>query len=441
MPTIELDHVSKIEGHAKLNIKIEENKLKNLELEIFEGARFFENILKEKKYDELPLISSRICGVCSPAHTLTSILAIEDAFGIKPGSQVKLLRELLSIGGLIQSHVLHLYFLVLPEYTGYGSALQMASKYKQEIHRALKIKRLGNRIVTVIGGRDIHPLTTIVVGFSKAPSLQDLKSLMDELEAVQEDAFKTFELFSSLSFPDFEHESTYMAIQGNNLLGDKISYLKNGTPGHFPHDYEKYIKEYFQHDSTAEFVVIEGKGYTVGPQARMNVNWGYQDKELRNLLKFQSPSHSPFSNVICQGFEIMSCIKRAMEIVNELIENPINTEPPKEVKPKASTGIGVIEAPRGLLFHKFSFDENGYCTYANVTTPTSQNLRTIEDCLEAFVKAHLHLPKEELLGLFKASVFASLTLIFLSRFNNRGGKNKKSANNANAMIIVVRIPI
>ena len=187
MPTIELDHVSKIEGHAKLNIKIEENKLKNLELEIFEGARFFENILKEKKYDELPLISSRICGVCSPAHTLTSILAIEDAFGIKPGSQVKLMRELLSIGGLIQSHVLHLYFLVLPEYTGYGSALQMTSKYKQEIDRALRIKRLGNRIVTAIGGRDIHPLTTVVGGFSKFPSLQGLKSLMDELEDVQED--------------------------------------------------------------------------------------------------------------------------------------------------------------------------------------------------------------------------------------------------------------
>ncbi len=308
------------------------------------------------------------------------------------------MRELLTVGGLLQSHAMHLYFLVLPEYLGYGSALQMIPKYQREIDTALRIKRLGNNILTVIGGRDIHPLTTIVGGFSKAPTLQDLKSLMDKLESAREDAYKTFKLFSSLTFPEFEHESTYMAIHSNSLLGNKISYLKNGNLEHFPHDYESYIEEYFQHDSTAEFVVVGGKGYTVGAQARLNVNWELQDRELRSLLNVHHPSHSPFSNIVFQSFEVMSSIKRAMEIVKELLENSISTEPPKEVKPRASTGIGVVEAPRGLLFHKYSFDEKGYCTYANVTTPTSQNLRMIEDCLEAFVKAHLYLPKEELIG-------------------------------------------
>jgi coenzyme F420-reducing hydrogenase alpha subunit len=398
MTTIALDHISKIEGHAKLNIKVEKGELENLDLEIFEGARFFENILRERKYDELPLISSRICGVCSPSHTLTSIQAIEDAFGISPRREVELMRELLTIGGLLQSHALHLYFLVLPEYLGYGSALQMTPKYQKEINRALRIKRLGNKILTVVGGRDIHPLTAVVGGFSKTPTLADLKSLMDKLDSIQKDAFKTYELFSSLTLPDFQHKSTYMAIHSNNFLGDKISYLKNGTLEHFPHDYEMFIKEYFQHDSTAEFVVVEGRGYTVGAQARLNVNWELQDNELRSLLKVQHPSHSPFSNIVFQSFEVMSGVKRAMEILKELVENPISTEPPKEVKPRASTGIGVVEAPRGLLFHKYSFNEKGYCTYANVTTPTSQNLRMLEDCLEAFVKANLHLPKEELIG-------------------------------------------
>ncbi|UCB45963.1 MAG: Ni/Fe hydrogenase subunit alpha [Spirochaetota bacterium] len=397
MSTISLDHISKIEGHASLNIKIEKNELKNLELEMVEGARFFENILKGKKYDELPLISARICGVCSPAHTLTAVRAVEDAFGINPNKTVKLLRELLAIGGLLQSHILHLYFLLLPGCLGYGSALQMIPKYQKEINRALKIKRLGNRIMTAIGGRDIHPLTVVAGGFSKYPSSEDLKSLMEELKVVQEDALKTFDLFSRLTFPNFEHKSTYIAVHGKNLLGDKISLLENAIPKQFPHDYEEYMKKYFQHDSTAEFVVIEGKGYTVGAQARLNVNWNLQDKELRDLLKVKSPSHSPFSNVVFQSFEIMSGVKRAIEIINELIENPINTDPPKEVKPKASTGIGVMEAPRGLLFHKYTFDEHGYCTYANVTTPTSQNLKMLEDCLEAFVKAHLHLPKDTLI--------------------------------------------
>jgi coenzyme F420-reducing hydrogenase alpha subunit len=394
MPTIELDHVAKIEGHAKLNLRIEKNELKNLELEIFEGARFFENILKGRKYDELPSITARICGVCSPSHTLASIRAIEDAFEIHPSRQTKLLRELLAIGGFIQSHVLHLYFLALPDYVGFGSALQMTGKYKQEIHRALKIKRAGNRIVTAIGGRDIHPLTAVVGGFSRVPSAEDLKSLRDELAGIQEDASKTVKLFSDLSFPDFQYESTYMALHGKDLIGEKISYLRDGKIEHYPHDYEEYIKEFFQHDSTAEYVVVEGKGYIVGAQARMNVN--SHNSELRDLLKVELPSHSPFSNIVFQSVEILSSVNRGEEILGELLDTPIKEQSPKQVSPRSSTGIGVIEAPRGLLFHKYSFDGEGYCSYANVTTPTSQNLRMMEDCLKSFVSGHLDLTEEEL---------------------------------------------
>ena len=397
MPTIALNHIAKIEGHANLFIKIDKNELKKLELEIIEGARFFENILKGKKYDELPLISSRICGVCSPAHSIASIRAIENAFGIEPNSDVKLLRELLSIGGLLQSHVMHLYFLVLPDYLGYDSALQMSLKYKEEIDRALKIKRLGNLMLNVIGGRDIHPLTTVVGGFSKAPSQEKLSLLKDELEACQEDAMKTFKLFSGLSYPDFKFASTYMALHGTDLVSDSISCLKNKTLNHLPHDHEKYMKEYLQHDSTAEFVVVEGKSYTVGPQARLNVNWELQDKDLRKLMKIEIPAYTPASNVFFQSFEIVSGIKKSLSILEKLIKHPIEVNPPSDIKPKTATGTGVVEAPRGLLFHKFSFDRHGYCTYANVTTPTSQNLRMIEDCLEAFVSQNLHMPKEDLL--------------------------------------------
>ena len=172
MATTTLEHVAKIEGHAGLKLKINNGLLESLELEIFEGARFFENILKNKKYDELPLITARICGVCSPAHTLASIQAIEAAFGIRPNRGVKLLRELLAIGGLIQSHVMHLYFLVLPDYVGFDNALHMRSEKKREIEHALKLKRLGNRIVETVGGRDVHPLTAYVGGFSRYPSIR-----------------------------------------------------------------------------------------------------------------------------------------------------------------------------------------------------------------------------------------------------------------------------
>jgi coenzyme F420-reducing hydrogenase alpha subunit len=188
-----------------------------------------------------------------------------------------------------------------------------------------------------------------------------------------------------------------MAMRGRHLLGGRISALRNGQLEHLPHDYEGYIKEYLQHDSTGEFVVLEGKAYAVGPQARMNVNWDLQEKELRGQLPIKAPAHSPFCNIVFQSLEIVTGLKRAAKIVSQLIEAPVRAEKPKRVKPRASTGVGVVEAPRGLLFHKYSFDDDGYCTYANVTTPTSQNLRNMEACLRTFVRAHLHLPEEELI--------------------------------------------
>jgi coenzyme F420-reducing hydrogenase alpha subunit len=284
--------------------------------------------------------------------------------------------------------------LVLPDYAGFGSALQMTGKHKQEVHRALKIKRAGNRIVTAIGGRDIHPLTAVVGGFSRIPTEEDLQSLKDELIGIEEDARKTVELFSGLSFPDFEHKSVYMALHGKTLLGEKIGFLRNGKIEQYPHDYEQYIKEFLQHDSTAEYVVVEGKGYFVGAQARMNVN--SHSRDLRDELKLLLPSHSPFANITFQGIEILSSVRRGIEILDELLVSSIKDESPRPVNPRPSTGIGVVEAPRGLLFHKYGFDEQGHCTYANVTTPTSQNLRFMEDCLKSFVGDHLHLPKDDL---------------------------------------------
>jgi sulfhydrogenase subunit alpha len=397
MPIVELDHIAKIEGHANLIINIEHNELKKLELDIIEGARFFENILKGKKFDELPLIASRICGVCSPAHAIASIQAIEAAFDIEPNEDVKLLRELLNIGGYLQSHALHLYFFVLPDYLGHDSVLHMTPKYKKEIERALRMKRAGNRILNVVGGRDIHSLTAVVGGFSKAPAKQSMESLVDELKAVQDDAAETYKLFSSLSYPDFEYASGYMALQGAEQTGDAIGFLEDGRLKQLPGDYETYMKEYFQHDSTAEFVVIEGKGYTVGPQARMNVNWEAHDKELMSQLSMPMPNYSPYSNVLFQSFELISEIERAISIVSGLCKHRIDVNLPNGIAPKPAAGIGVVEAPRGLLFYKFAFDERGYCTSAKVTTPTSQNLRMIEDCLQEFVSQHLHMSKENLI--------------------------------------------
>src|SRR3989338_7286957 len=156
--TIKLDYITKIEGHANLMVKVEKGIVKKAHLEVFEGARFFEGILKGRKYNEAPTLTSRICGVCPVAHQVTSLRAIENALKINVSEQTKKLRELLLIGQIFQSHLLHLFFLALPDYLGYESAIQMAKKHKETLKKALALKKLANRIIYVIGGREIHPV-------------------------------------------------------------------------------------------------------------------------------------------------------------------------------------------------------------------------------------------------------------------------------------------
>ena len=176
--TIKLDHITKIEGHAKLTIQIVKNKLKKVKLDVYESARFFESLVLCRKYDQLSPLTSRICGTCSPSHAITSLLATENAFKIKVSEQTKTLRDLLMYGTIIQNHAMHLYLLVLPDYFGYDSAIEMASKYKKEVLMGLSLKKLGNELVTVVGGREIHPISAVIGGFSKIPEQDKLKELL-----------------------------------------------------------------------------------------------------------------------------------------------------------------------------------------------------------------------------------------------------------------------
>jgi len=201
--TIKMDYVTKIEGHAKLSIKIRKKQIKEVSLNLFEGARFFEGILKGKKYNDISPISSRICGVCSPVHGLTALKAVENAFNVKVSKQTNLLREMMHLGGIIQSHALHLYFLALPDYYGFESALQMASKHKNKIIKALRLKQLGNALVSEIGGRDIHPFTSVLGGFSRIPKQETWCLLLDKLKRSRKDAVDTVNLFLSLKYPEY----------------------------------------------------------------------------------------------------------------------------------------------------------------------------------------------------------------------------------------------
>ncbi len=223
---IKIDHVAKIEGHAELSIKIQDGKLKHSRFKVLEGARFFEQIIVGRNYDEVPYMTSRICGVCSPIHVVTSCMAVENAFNVKITKQSKLLRELIVHGGNIQSHAMHLYYLALPDYLGFESAISMMSKYKKEINNALTLKRLGNKIIQVVGGREVHPITCIPGGFTKTPSQDKLNEILKELKSVKNIVKATATLFQSLKYPNFEMNTEYFALEGENsypFFGSKIA--------------------------------------------------------------------------------------------------------------------------------------------------------------------------------------------------------------------------
>ncbi len=394
MKTIKLNHITKIEGHAKLHIVVDKGKVKKASLKIFEGSRFFEGILKGKMWNDLPNITSRICGVCSPVHTITSVKAVEAAFGVKVSKQTKLLRELIIIGGHIQSHVLHLYFLALPDYTGYGNALDMLPKYKKEIERALRIKQAGNAMVDLLGGRDIHPIAVIPGGLSRIPEQKAIDCLLKQLQSIKKDALNTIKLFSSLKYPEMEHKKLLVALHGGPYFDSTDIITCQEDKCMRTKDYEKHFKEFFQEGSTAEFVSIKGKSYMVGALSRIYNN---KEKLSKQSLKFAkqilNKKYSPYMNNIAQAIEIYEGVVRSIEILKNL---RLKKEVPKKIISKAGVGVAATEAPRGILFHKYKFDKNGYCTYANITTPTSQNLLNLQEAIKLRLPSILDKSEKEI---------------------------------------------
>jgi len=382
--TIRLDHITKIEGHASLRVVVEDNKLKTVELGAFEGARFFEGLIVGRKYYEVPIITSRICGICSCIHVTASLQAIENAFGVKVSEQTRLLRELLCVGERIRSHASHLYLFALPDYLGYESALAMAPKHKEEVNKALELIKLGNNIVTAIGGRDMHPIAGVVGGFTKIPDKEEFKELLNRLKKQKRDAIKTVELFAKLKYPKFERQTQYFALYDNGystISGDVRSSDKKIKPK----SYKEHIKEVIKEYSTAKFSTINGRSFMVGSLARVNNNHDTMSKDTKKLikkLKLRFHIYNPFYNNLCQALELVNHFDRAIEMLEDL---ELKEEEPVKVIVRQGRGVSCVEAPRGLLFHDYEFDESGKLVKANIITPTAQNLNNLEQDLWAYL--------------------------------------------------------
>ena len=400
--SIVIDHISRVEGHGGITVKIKDGEVADVNMDIFEGPRFFEPLVVGRTYDEVAPILMRICAICSASHTAASLMAVENAFGIEVTAQTRLLRELLVHGGNIESHALHVFCLAIPDFLGYPSVIALASDHLQEVKMGLELKKLGNTIQETIGGRAIHPVNAIVGGFGRLPTREALFGLKEQLKEGLEQSLAAVDLVSGLQVPDFcTSPNVYAALSsdgsGYGLLGDKIA-LSTGDTKEI-RAYKEICQERVVPHSHAKQSRFNDKPFAVGALARIALNgtkFSGQARRAREKLGLNALSENMLDNNAAQAVELVYSIERSIEIIDELLRVGIKEEKPVEVKVRAGTGTGAVEAPRGTLYHSYSFDEMGRLTKADVITPTAQNLANIEKDLRASVENLIDEPKESL---------------------------------------------
>ena len=384
------EFITQIEGHGSLNVNWDKNKVT---LEVHEGERLFEGMVVGRQAEELYWITPRICGVCPIAHNLAAIKAVEDALDLKPSYSTVLLRKVLLDAQMIQSHVLHLYFLAAPDYLGLDSGLEIIKAHPVYFQQALELKRVSDLITDTIGGRGIHPTTTAAGGFHKVPSKEKLKKLKNETEKLLEASLGCVSLFSSFDYPKIKTDLIlFSQINGNSYEiydGKKIASNKSLTEA--ISNYKKVITEEVRSYSTAKFGKHEGKGMMVGALARLSLQGGLLKRETQQFIeKTEVNFQNPFHNNLAQAIETYHFVHEANKILEELIKTGIDpkaTDLPKEYKPeRISCGIGALEAPRGGLYYEIEVDSDGLIVHCNIITPTVQNLTSMEESAQALLE-------------------------------------------------------
>ncbi|MGC8917304.1 MAG: Ni/Fe hydrogenase subunit alpha [Thermoanaerobaculum sp.] len=394
--TVVIPHLGRVEGHGGIFVRVEGNRVSQVEMDIYEGSRYYEALLKGKHFGEVQGIITRICAICSASHTVTALQALERALGVEVSERVHDLRGLLLLGATIESHALHVFALALPDFLGYESVIAMAGKYREEVIHALKLKQLGNRIQELIGGRAVHPVNTLVGGFGKLPSHRELESLRKDLQASLPVLDHFVDLAASIPLPEVAQAPTvYVALrpyqEAFRFRGVSICTSRGEE---FPlESYRDVIREFTVEHSHAKHAALEaGETYMVGSLARLKL-WGhYLQGRARKAMEKLIPdpsSDNPLLNNWAQLVELVHAVERSLEICDELLGRPEEAKDlvPYQVKP--GRGIGAIEVPRGTLFHEYELDDQGRVVAANVITPTAQNLANLERDLRAAVEQAL----------------------------------------------------
>ena len=396
--SIDVETLARVEGEGALHVRVKGGKVSDVRLRIYEPPRFFEAFLRGRSWTEAPDITARICGICPVAYQMSSVHAMEAIAEVKVTGQLRELRRLLYCGEWIESHTLHVFMLHAPDFLGYDDVIKMAADHPELVQRALAVKKTGNDIVNLVGGREIHPINVRIGGFYRVPTRGELEPLLERLKRARDEASDFVKFVATLPMQELEFDYEFVALRHpSEYPFNEGNVTSNKGIDVAPSDYEKVFQEQHVAHSNALHSVVRDRGnYHTGPLARYALNFDRLSpiaQQAATEAGLGPVCRNPFQSILVRTIELLYACDEAVRII-EHYERP--DRPFVEAQPKAGVGAACTEAPRGTLYHRYRIDELGKILEAKIVPPTAQNLPTIEDDVRRFVESHLDLGQNEM---------------------------------------------
>jgi coenzyme F420-reducing hydrogenase alpha subunit len=399
---ITVEHLTRVEGHGNIVLNVTDGTIEKIQWQISEAPRMFESFVRGRPYHQMSHVTSRICGICSIGHALCSLKATEAAMDIDVSEQTILLRKIALHAENMQSHILHVGYLVAPDLFGAGSVFPMIATHKDAVLKIIALHRLANEMSDLLCGRTTHPITLMPGGFTEIPSETQLKNLRDrliEIIPVCDDVMQII-LDNAHALPDFIRETEYIALTtpGEYALYDGV--IGSTDTGTHPVDeYESIVNEFIVPYSTAKFAKHARESYMVGALARFNLNSADltgSAKQWAGKFDLKAINYNPFMNNVAQLVEYLHCVEDSIALIDAVLDDGLKKNDNTAYTVKAGRGVGAVEVPRGILVHDYTYNDSGICTEANLVIPTNQNHQNINKDMEVFAPTLLEKPEKEI---------------------------------------------
>ena len=395
---ISVGTLARVEGEGAMRIQMLDGQVTGVQLQIYEPPRFFESFLRGRAHTEMPDITSRICGICPVAYEMSACLAVEDACGVVVPEEIQLMRRLLYCGEWIESHTLHIYLLHAPDFLGYAGAIEMAVDHADVVRRGLDLKKAGNALMSLVGGRAVHPVNVKVGGFYRLPTRAELGALRPQIALALDQAIATVTMAAGFEFPDFEQDYEYVALTTpTDYPIEAGSFVTSSGRAFAVPDFDQWVtEEHVEHSNALHASLRDVGPYVVGPLARYSLNHDRLSPTARQAADaagLGATCRNPFRSIVVRAVELVVACEEALRIIDGWSDGGTASVP---VPARAGVGHGATEAPRGVLYHRYEVGEDGAIRTAQIVPPTSQNQASIELDLRDFVTTRMDLDLEEL---------------------------------------------